>query len=163
MRTGEQMACDPALMLTKSTGIKYSPGAEHPDWDQALTALPADVLPWYQIRIGQGATGYMPPDDAVLVNLGAGANGKTTILMGICHALGDYFMQTPPEALFGDHSQHPTVRMTFRGAASQPWRRRPTKAASTRSRSRCSPARGTRGASCTRITTPKGTPRRMRR
>jgi putative DNA primase/helicase len=115
-RTGEAKAHDPAFMFTKSTGVDFVPGATHPDWDQALTALPADVLPWYQIRIGQGATGHMPPDDAVLINHGGGENGKSSVLMGICHALGDYYVQAPLEALFGDHSQHPTVRMTFRGA-----------------------------------------------
>ena len=116
LRTGELLPHDPALMLTRTTGVRYVPGAAHPDWDKALTALPEDVRDWYQIRIGQGATGYMPPDDVVLINKGGGENGKTTVLQGISHALGDYYVQVPPQALYGDTSQHATVMMTFRGA-----------------------------------------------
>ena len=116
LRTGTLMDHDPALLFTKSTGTDYVPGAAHADWDRALTALPADVLPWVRIRVGQGASGHMPPDDLVLVMYGGGRNGKTSFLMGLAHALGGYYVQMPPEALFGDHSQHPTVRMIFRGA-----------------------------------------------
>ena len=92
------------------------PGATHPDWDKALTALPEEVRPWYQIRIGQGATGYVPPDDLVLINIGGGENGKTTVVQGIRHALGDYYVQVPVKALLGDHREHDTVMMAFRGA-----------------------------------------------
>lgn len=116
LRTGELLPHDPALMLTKSTGIRYIPGAAHQDWDQALTALPEDIRGWYQVRIGQGATGYMPPDDMILINQGGGENGKTTVLQGIRHALGDYYVQVPVKALYGDPSQHDTVLMPFRGA-----------------------------------------------
>ena len=146
LRTGEQMDHDPACLFTKSTGIDYVPGACHADWDRALTALPAEVRPWFRIRVGQGASGYMPPDDLVLVNFGSGRNGKTSFLMGLAHALGSYYVQMPPKALFGDRSQHPTVRIPSVVPASRAWRRRPKRAASTPSRSRCSPAHGTRGA-----------------
>lgn len=116
LRTGEKMDHDPAYLFTKTTGVDYVPGARHPDWDQALTALPAEVRPWYQIRIGQGATGYMPPDDLVLINIGGGENGKTSCLQGVRHALGDYYVQVPVKALLGDHQEHDTVKMPFRGA-----------------------------------------------
>ena len=116
LRTGETLDHDPALMFTKTTGVDYVPGATHPDWAKALTALPAEVLPWYQIRIGQGATGYMPPDEALADQHRPGENGKTTVVQGIRHALGDYFVQVPVKALLGDHREHDTVLMPFRGA-----------------------------------------------
>ena len=116
LRTGAKLDHDPALMFTKTTGVDYVPGARHPDWDQALTALPEEVRDWYQIRIGQGATGYMPPDDLVLINIGGGENGKTSCLQGIRHGLGDYYVQVPVKALLGDHQEHDTVKMPFRGA-----------------------------------------------
>jgi len=116
LRTGKALDHDPALMLTKTTGVDYVPGATHPDWAKALTALPARVLPWYQIRVGQGTTGYMPPDDLVLLNIGQGENGKTSVLQGVRHGLGDYYVQVPVKALLGDHQEHDTVKMPFRGA-----------------------------------------------
>lgn len=116
LRTGRLAEHDPSLKLTKNTETRYVPGAVHPDWDQALTALPEEVRPWYQVRIGQGATGHMPPDDMILINQGGGENGKTTILQGIRHALGDYYAQVPVKALYGDPGQHDTVLMPFRGA-----------------------------------------------
>ena len=116
LRTGKTLDHDPAFMFTKTTGVDYVPGATHPDWAKALTALPGAVLPWYQIRVGQGATGHMPPDDLVLINIGQGENGKTSVLQGIRHGLGDYFVQVPVKALLGDHQEHDTVKMPFRGA-----------------------------------------------
>ncbi len=74
------------------------------------------MLSWYQIRIGQGTTGYVPPDEALLLCHGPGENGKTTLLQGFRFALGDYFVQVPVKALMGDHREHDTVLMTFRGA-----------------------------------------------
>ena len=116
LRTGAKTDHDPALMFTKTTGVDYVPGAAHPDWSKALTALPARVRPWYQVRIGQAATGYVPPDEALLMNIGDGENGKTTCVQGFRHALGDYYAQVPLKALMGDSREHDTVLMGFKGA-----------------------------------------------
>ena len=116
LRTGAKMDHDPAYLLTKSTGVDYVPGATHPDWTQALTALPEGVRSWYQVRIGQAATGYVPPDEALMIQIGTGSNGKTTIVQGLRHGLGDYYVQVPVKALMGGHREHDTVLMTFKGA-----------------------------------------------
>jgi putative DNA primase/helicase len=98
------------------TPVAYRPGALHDDWEQALRSVPADVLDWYQTRLGQGITGHMTPDDILLVQQGGGANGKSLIMAGIQSALGDYFLSVSHRALLGDPSQHPTELMDFRGA-----------------------------------------------
>jgi putative DNA primase/helicase len=104
------------LLMTRSAGVPYIPGARHEDWDKALTAVPEDILPWLQVRIGNSAYGSPPPDDVVLINQGGGENGKSTFLEGLAHALGDYYVQIPVKALFGDPHQHSTEFMPFRGA-----------------------------------------------
>jgi putative DNA primase/helicase len=116
LRTGQGRPHDPADMFTMSTGVDYVPGATHPDWTKALTALPAEILPWYQVRIGQAATGYVPSDEALLMNIGPGENGKTTVTQALRHALGDYYVQIPLKALLGDSREHDTVLMLFKGA-----------------------------------------------
>ena len=116
LRTGAAIDHDPALMFTKSTGVDYVPGATHPDWTTALTALPRQVRSWYQTRLGQAATGYVPPDDVMLLQAGEGENGKTTIVQGLRHGLGEYYEQVPVKALLGNHQEHDTVLMVFKGA-----------------------------------------------
>jgi P4 family phage/plasmid primase-like protien len=116
LRTSELLAHDPALMFTKSTGVDYVPGATHPDWTTALSALPEQVRDWYQVRLGQAATGYVPPDDVMLLQTGEGENGKTTVVQGLRHGFGDYYTQIPVKALLGSHQEHDTVLMVFKGA-----------------------------------------------
>ncbi|GAA3638589.1 phage/plasmid primase, P4 family [Streptomyces chitinivorans] len=116
MRTGELLPHDPALMLTKICAVEYDPDAEHADWRTALTAVPAEVADWLQVRFGQAATGYPAPDAVVPFLNGGGENGKSTVLDGIIGALGDYATQVPDKALIGSASDHPTELMTLKGA-----------------------------------------------
>ena len=76
LRTGALSAHDPALRLTKITDIDYVVGAESGDWKAALEAIPEEIREWWQIRIGQAATGHMTPDDLLIVQVGGGENGK---------------------------------------------------------------------------------------
>lgn len=117
LRYGTLQPHNPGLMLTKVSMVDYRPAATHPDWTQALTALPADVVPWLQIRLGQGITGHPVPDDRLVVLKGSGANGKTTIVDGLREALGtDYAVALPDRVLLARNGDHPTELMTLRGA-----------------------------------------------
>ncbi|MGI5134617.1 DNA primase family protein [Streptomyces sp. CA-106110] len=121
LRTGELTAHDPALMFTKISGANYVPGAQHKDWDAALTALPEDVSGWMQVRFGQAATGYAASDDIVPFMFGGGGNGKSSILNGIIGALGKderggYAVPIPDKVLLGNQNDHPTDLMTMKGA-----------------------------------------------
>lgn len=116
LTTGELLPHDPALLLTKITEVDYRPGATHRDWTKALTAMPDEVADWMNVRFGQAVTGYPPEDDVVPFLRGGGANGKTTVLVGIQQALGDHCILVPDKALLGNPNDHSTERMPLRGA-----------------------------------------------
>lgn len=116
LRTGELLAHDPSLRLTRLTPVDYVAGAEHGDWKAALEAVPAGVRGWWQLRIGQAATGHMTPDDLLVVQVGGGENGKTTLMAGIRGALGEYYLLVSHRALLGNSDSVPTELMDFRGA-----------------------------------------------
>ncbi|WAL67115.1 DNA polymerase [Amycolatopsis cynarae] len=116
LRTGELMPHNPSLHMTKISGCDYVPGAGHPDWTAALGAVPEDVQAWWQVRMGQAATGYMTPDDMLLVQVGGGENGKTTIMTGIRGALGQYYLDVSHRALLSSPDAVPTEAMDFQGA-----------------------------------------------
>lgn len=117
LHTGEMRPHDPNLMLTKVSLVDYQPGAHHPDWDQALGALPAGTSEWLQVRLGQGITGHPVPDDRLVVLKGSGANGKTTLLDAIREAVGgDYVVTLPDRVLLARTGDHPTELMSLRGA-----------------------------------------------
>jgi P4 family phage/plasmid primase-like protien len=117
LRDGTLRLHDPALLLTKVTMVNYVPGTTHRDWQRALTALPADAVDWLQIRMGQGLTGYPPPDDVLVVAKGSGANGKTTVFDGVREAAGpDYAVTLPERVLLARTRDHPTEMMGLRGA-----------------------------------------------
>jgi P4 family phage/plasmid primase-like protien len=117
LRTGQLMPHDPDMLMTKIAGVDYVKDAHHPDWEMALTALPADVRDWYRIRIGQAITGHKTPDDTMVVSQGGGSNGKSTVIDALSRAFGKYHMVVADRALLGNASEnHPTEMMDFRGA-----------------------------------------------
>lgn len=115
--TGEVRPHDPHLYLTKITPVPYQRGATHPDWSQALDALPAELHEWFQARVGQAITGHMTPDDVLLILQGGGENGKSTVLEGIHRSLGNgYGVLMSDRVLLADPGAHPTEMMDLRGA-----------------------------------------------
>jgi putative DNA primase/helicase len=116
LRTGDIRPHDPRLMFSKVTEVDYVPGATHPDWETALTALPEDVANWMQVRFGQASTGHATQDDVVPFLRGGGANGKSTMLDGVTRALGDFSVMVPDKVLLASPSDHPTEMMTLKGA-----------------------------------------------
>lgn len=117
LRTGVLTPSDPDALMTKITGVDYVKDARHPDWDKALMALPPDVHDWFQVRVGQAATGHMTSDGRVLICQGGGANGKSTVYDGIALGLGKYHAQVSDRAMLGNASDnHPTEIMDLMGA-----------------------------------------------
>lgn len=115
LRTGALLPHDPARLVTRSCNTDYQAGATHPDWSQALTAVPADCLDWLQVRLGQAITGHTPDDDRLLLLRGSGENGKTTILGAFMAAVGDHAQVISDRVLLADPSAHPTELMDLRG------------------------------------------------
>ncbi|TPG09386.1 DNA primase family protein [Curtobacterium flaccumfaciens] len=116
LSTGLSMGHHPRYMLTKITAVGYVPEAEHPDWTQALEAMPADIREYMQTRYGQAATGHPVDDDVLIIQKGGGQNGKSTIMEGITKSLGDYGVVVPEKVLLASPGEHPTELMTLRGA-----------------------------------------------
>jgi putative DNA primase/helicase len=116
LRTGVRTDHDPTLKLTKLAPVEYHQRATHPDWTAALEAVPADVRDWYQVRCGQATTGYMTPDDVLLVQQGGGENGKTTITSAIMETLADYAVLVSDKVILADPSAHTCEKMELRGA-----------------------------------------------
>jgi putative DNA primase/helicase len=116
LRTGELLEHSPEYLFTQVAGADWVPGARHPDIDKALEAIPADVRAYAQLRYGQAITGHKPPDDAISVQYGPGENGKTTVMLAIQRACGDYCAVLPPHLLLADPRAHTTDLMTLRGA-----------------------------------------------
>jgi len=116
LRTGQLLAHNPAHLLTKQAGAPYDPDANHPSWPLALQALPADQHDWLQIRCGQAATGYPPPDDKTIFHQGSGSNGKSGILHALRAALGSHAVMVPERLLIASPGEHPTELTTLMGA-----------------------------------------------
>lgn len=116
LKTGVLVKHDPALKFTKMTSTNYVPGAMSPDWDKCLGALPEDVLPWVCKKLGQGATGHPPTDEIVMFMRGGGENGKTTFLLGVRQALGDFYVTVPDKVLNASPGDHSTEFMPLKGA-----------------------------------------------
>lgn len=116
LETGELLAHDRSLLLTKITETPYVPGATHPDWDRCLTALDPEVADWMQVRFGQAATGWPTSDDILPIGQGGGSNGKSTLLAGLFSALGDHMVLVPDKLLRASPNDHPTELMSVFGA-----------------------------------------------
>lgn len=116
LRSGKILPHDPALFLTKMTKGSYRPGYHHPDWDQAVKALPAQSRAWFQVRVGQAITGHTTPDGILVVLQGGGENGKSALTTdGVVPALGDYADVASPKLFQSNRSEHSTERADLRG------------------------------------------------
>ena len=117
LRTGVLTPHDPDMLMTKIAGADFIKNAQNDDWDKALEALPDDIRDWYQVRVGQAATGHMTPDDIILVCQGGGSNGKSTVYDPIAVSLGKYHVQVSDRVILGAASDnHPTEIMDLMGA-----------------------------------------------
>lgn len=116
LRTGDLLPHDPDLLITKITKGAYRPGYTHEDWTRALTALPEESRGWYQVRVGQGVTGYTTPDGILPLLQGGGENGKSALSTdGILPALGAYASIASPKLLQGSKNEHSTEMADLRG------------------------------------------------
>lgn len=115
LTTKQLLPHDPKLLMTRVTAVPYDRNAEDKDWNTALQALPEDVRDWYQLRLGQAITGFMPPDDLLAICQGGGENGKTTLNMTAAKALGDYYVLVSDKVLMADPKAHTTELMDLRG------------------------------------------------
>jgi putative DNA primase/helicase len=114
--TGNLLEHKPELYLTKITPVDYQPDRYSSDWEAALTAVPKDVQPWFQMWMGQAATGHTPDKDQLPIMQGSGSNGKSTVLAAVQYALGDHAVIVPERVLMANPGDHPTEMTQLQGA-----------------------------------------------
>ncbi len=91
---------DPALRLTRMTTAPYDPKAECPTFTRFLHTIfegNERLIGYVQRLLGYTLLGDNR-ERLFIVFWGLGANGKTTLVEAVAHALGDYAQETPPES-----------------------------------------------------------------
>ncbi len=115
LRTGLLRPHDRNDLMSKIAAVPYLSGAAAPTWEKALErVLPdPDVRAFVQRFFGYAATGAIR-EHVLVIFYGTGANGKSTVVETIKHALGDYAIQTNPALLMAkSNDTHPTERATL--------------------------------------------------
>ncbi len=98
---------DRADLLTKLSPARYEPNAKAPLWEEMLNrvfAQDAELIRYVQLAFGYAATGEAT-EHSVFLFLGSGANGKTTVLEAIRHALGEYSLSMDFGTLTAKHDR----------------------------------------------------------
>ncbi|MGQ0776796.1 MAG: DNA primase family protein [Pseudonocardiales bacterium] len=108
--TDQVRAHDPALLLTRITTAAYHPGASASTWEAFLErVLPdAELRNFTQRLLGSALVGRVV-EHVLPIFLGAGANGKSTLLGAVAEVLGDYAATADPALLVDrGYDTHPT-------------------------------------------------------
>jgi P4 family phage/plasmid primase-like protien len=114
--TKETMPHSSEFLFTKITSGSYVEGYTHKDWQRALEVLPAEVMEWFAVRIGQAITGHTTPDGIVPILQGGGENGKGLMTTdGLIPALGGYGSAASPKLFASTKNEHSTERADLRG------------------------------------------------
>ena len=107
-----------ARLNLRLTGAEYSCGATSDVWDAfiaSVTCGDAQLATWLQQAVGMSLLGDQREQVVVFCH-GNGANGKTTFLEAVSHALGDYAGQGAPDLVtYSQHDRHPTELFDLRG------------------------------------------------
>jgi putative DNA primase/helicase len=100
LRTGQLRGHRREDLITKLAPVEYNPNAAAPTWEAFLErVLPGEELRTFVRRAaGYSATGDTS-EQVMLINHGAGNNGKSTFQEALSAALGDYSMRAPTEML----------------------------------------------------------------
>ena len=100
LRTGELRGHRREDLITKLAPVEYDSTAAAPTWEAFLErVLPGEELRTFVRRaVGYSATGDTS-EQVMLINHGAGNNGKSTFQEALSAALGDYSMRAPTEML----------------------------------------------------------------
>ena len=109
---------DRSLLNTRITQTPYIHGATNEDWTKFLedvTCGDKSMQAWLQQAVGMTLLGDQR-EQIVIFCHGIGANGKTTFLEAVAHALGDYAAQGAPDLVTASKNErHPTELYDLRG------------------------------------------------
>lgn len=118
LRTGELLPASSDQLISKSTGQPFDLAAKAPGWLAFLKRIfrKHPELPAFVQRLaGYWLTGLTdPPYLSVLY--GVGANGKSTLVKALSHAMGEYASAAPPGLLMARYGErHPTELAALQG------------------------------------------------
>ncbi len=110
LRTGYLSAHDPARLLTKMTGADYDPDAHGAVFAKFLERVQPDpAMREYLSRLLGHALAGTVTAHILPIFYGDGANGKSTLIDAVMHALGDYADAADPDLLRArTFDAHPT-------------------------------------------------------
>jgi putative DNA primase/helicase len=119
LRTDVLRTHDPADRITKVANAAFNANAVGVKFHSFLTrVLPDEQVRGYQQRLfGLSLLGEVNGDKQILpIMIGGGANGKTTLIEAVSHAMGDYATTAEPTLLMEKRSDaHPTGVADLRG------------------------------------------------
>lgn len=119
LRTGQLKDHNKSDRITKTTAVKYDPGAECPLWEGFLELVlggDAELIRFIQQAVGYSLTGTVG-DQVMFVLYGTGRNGKSTFLETLMAILGDYATKAPSDLLMVKRGEvHPTEKTVLYGA-----------------------------------------------
>lgn len=108
LKSGALLPHSKDYLFTLKTPTSYIPGSRHDDWDKALEAIPSYSRDWLQSYVGVGCTGWVVKEDIIVLLLGGGRNGKSTIVHMPRVVLGKYAKQVSDRILTGRAGDHTT-------------------------------------------------------
>ncbi len=109
LRTGRLHPPRRAELVTRSSPAAYDPAAACPLWERTLGRLLSDpdVRRFFWKACGYALAG-VSSEQCLLLLVGRGGNGKSTVLETLRAALGDYALETPAETLMRRPASGPT-------------------------------------------------------
>ena len=119
LETGEHRPHAREDFLTRVAPVSYDVRAPCPVWDAFLTRIfngDPSLLRYVQKAAGYSLTGNVS-EQVIFVLWGAGANGKSTFVLALLEALGDYGRSGVADLLLASkHARHPTEKADLFGA-----------------------------------------------
>ena len=101
LRTGDLLAPDPKLMISKQAGIRYDLSATCPLWEKAIREIfmdDAELIGLFQRLCGYTLSG-VADEEIIVFCYGKGHNGKSMVASVLTAILGEYACDIPPSAL----------------------------------------------------------------
>lgn len=118
LRTGELREPRRSDYLTRTVDVDYDADAEAPVFDAFMRKVQPDQerREWLQRAAGYTLTGTLR-EQAILLPVGDGMNGKSTFVEALAHVLGDGLAKSTQDKTFaGRRDQHPEALARLRGA-----------------------------------------------
>jgi putative DNA primase/helicase len=118
LRSGELRPHHPLDYITRCVPVAYDPDARAPRFEKFVREIVGndETAAFLQRWFGYCATGSIR-EQALVIHIGAGSNGKSTLLNAVMGVLGEYAGIAAPGLLaaLGTHDKHPTELADLQG------------------------------------------------